>query len=519
MININTFVVIIHFSSKNIYTIPKKNDMIRKESSSLIYKQTILTKTKYINEKKDMYAIVKIEQFLKDKNIIYCDVCNYLGYIDDINLENNLMEHICSSHWINTKNLNNQFIKLHNIDLTPNRFFDNNEIYSIDPLNCLDIDDALHYNFNIDTKEHEIGIHIADVSSYIEENTILDLELSNRVETIYCYKSKQIDMIPKELSIEHISLLEGKEKRAFSIIFKLDENYNIINVDYKKTLIIVKKNLTYEKAQEMIFDNFVIKNLYFIGQKLKEKITNEFIEDKPYDTHQMVAIYMIYANKYVSEKIKSFSPDKVLLRTHTNNTNITNKNKSINNLLEYKNKLANVENANYQIGCNNSFHFGLGLNNYTHFTSPIRRYADIIVHRQLWNTINNIQLKYIEKNIIEHINFCKKIYKYAERLMHINEISKNIIDYCETNAFITNFNENTKMIRLYIPKYDFDYDINIIHEKLQHIYNIEITENELTMTNLHNNEINKYYLFQEIQIKIVPIKDPFIKLLFEILIN
>ena len=177
------------------------------------------------------------------------------------------------------------------IDLTPSRLdLTHLDVYSIDPFGCRDIDDALSFDNNI------IGIHIADVSSYIEEGGLLDNELSNRVETFYDIQ-KTIHMIPEELSIHHMSLIEQSIKRAFSVLIYINNN-QIVNVEFKKTLIIVKKNMKYED------DITCIQELYDIGKHLKETIKYAFPINEEYDTHQMVAVYMIIANKLVGEKIK-----------------------------------------------------------------------------------------------------------------------------------------------------------------------------------------------------------------------
>lgn len=480
------FIGIIHFSSK--YTYTEKNK-IRKECTVFIkyFPQTLVKiSDKKIHQTKDMYAVLKIES-IGDK-VIYCQVAQYLGEINDKSIENNIMSLACTCHWTVSKKLIPVII-----DLTPVRKdYTNHDIYSIDPPGCLDIDDALHYRTIVENENtfHEIGIHIADVSSYIIENGDLDNELKARVETIYLSNKSQMNMIPSALSIHEISLLEGKTKRAFSIIIKLDTEYNIQNISFEKTNIKVK-NLSYETAQNLISSNTILKNLYEVGKHLKEKIKSSFSDTDSYNVHQMVEVYMIYANKIVAEKIHSFDPNNVLLRGHTTKEKmIDNKTDSI-LLQKYNSNLSSQ--ATYQIGPDCKPHQGLNLKYYTHFTSPIRRYADIIVHRQLWNAINSEQLQKPCEKTMFMMNFYGKFYKQMERYQKLMDVANKLnIDYDITNAFVTYIDDSK--IKLYIPKYDLDSDY-------------EMKENE-TIT-----------LFQEIQIKLVVSHKSAVKLKIELLGN
>ena len=508
---------IIHFSSPYTFTIPGKKDMIRKNFTPAIHNlQQIRVKTSKLTQKKDIYAIVKIEKI--ENNIILCDVVNY---IEDENINEKFMEYICSCGWKRTKKITQLFLDCKDIDLTPNRNdYTEKIIYSIDPEGCLDIDDALHCEYNELKQEYEIGIHIADVSSFIEENSQMDIELKNRIETIYDYKKKPIHMIPEELSIGHISLLEKSKKRAFSVIIKAKVNNHkieIIDVKFKKTFICVRANLTYEKAQEIINNNINIKNLYEIGILLKNEIKESFCESEIYDTHQMVAIYMIYANKLTGEFLQQYDKDNVLLRVHKNNgkNKITN---NINSILIQKYSLCNKEQARYQKSSTNSKHGGLNLDFYTHMTSPIRRYADIIIHRQLWNSINNQSINAPETKTIFLMNYYKKIYKHAERFMKICEISKILNNGCvQTEAYIVSINNDKFTMRLFVQEFNLDYDIPIIDNKLIHTKNIELSESKITIKNKDNKTECEYNLFQKINIKIISSSEPFVKLYFQIL--
>lgn len=517
---IDTFLCIIHFSSSYIFTIPGKKDMIFKRSTSLInYFPEIRTKTSKIKQKQDMYAIVKIEKI--EKGIMFCEVIpnGYVGEVGNQLIENNLMELVCTAHWKKSKKTTQSFLELKDIDLTPERIdMTKKEIYSIDPEGCQDIDDAMHYCYDDENEEHEIGIHIADVSSFISENSYQDNELKSRVETVYAPNSR-IDMIPSELSIEYISLIEKKLKRAFSIIIKLNKENDITSVKFKKTIISVNKNLTYEQAQEMIFTNECVKQLYDLGKILKQKIIESFLSDKQYDTHQMVEVYMIYANKFAGEKIQTVEPENVLLRIHsgehaTKSLNIQN----VDPKLVEKNRISRTEQARYQVGIQNCNHNGLNLSFYTHMTSPIRRYADIIVHRQLWKIINGEKIMRPETETIFAMNFYKKLFKQMDRYMKIYQITYQLgTSFIETESHIVNINEDSESIRIYIPKFDFEYDVTLIDRRMKDLIDIKILDNKIILTKNNEEYYKEYELFKKIKVKIVASKDPFVKLRFEIL--
>lgn len=293
------------------------------------------------------------------------------------------------------------------IDLTPNRVIIDREIYSIDPEGCRDIDDALHFcSFD---NYIEIGIHIADVSSYVEHDSPYDKELQKRCESLY-FGNNVINMMDQLTST--ISLTEFAPKRAFSVIIKFDRYNEDYTVEFVKSIITVT-NLTYDQAQNMIdvdtsdisdvSTSNVLKGLYMFGRQINKRFQ---IEDSPiYTTHEMVQNYMIVANYLVAQHLKQHS-SIVPVRNHLTDTNLTNGNFTngnftngnltngnlINDNLTNGNKyaqMAKMLEVSAEYSTVNVGHAGIGLDIYTHFTSPIRRYFDIYVHRCLYATLSN----------------------------------------------------------------------------------------------------------------------------------
>ena len=327
--------------------------------------------------------------------------------------------------------------------------------FTIDPKTAKDFDDAISFK-NLGEGKIEIGIHIADVSHYVQPNTKLDAESYDRATSVYLV-DRVVPMLPEVLSNELCSLRPQEEKLTFSAVFILNETGKVLNEWYGRTLIFSDYRFTYEEAQcmldtdqpevselasltgkkymvsEKVFN--AIKSLDHHAKLLRKKrmklgaisfdrVEVEFIldpENKPEsvffktskDAHKLIEEFMLLANRKVAEfigkKKKNLpfvyrvhdDPDEQKLENlkHTVNTfgypfNLSeNKiSKEINGLLhacrgrKEQNlidtlALRCMSKAAYTT--QNIGHYGLAFSYYTHFTSPIRRYPDILVHRLL----------------------------------------------------------------------------------------------------------------------------------------
>jgi len=345
--------------------------------------------------------------------------------------------------------------------------------FTIDPRDAKDFDDAISIK-PLANGNFEIGVHIADVSHYVREKTMLDAEAIKRECSVYLV-DRTIPMLPEILSNDICSLNPGEEKLTFSAVFEMTTGGKIISRWFGKTIIKSNKRFTYELAQETLNvgqgDFFKeLKTLDEIAKKLrKEKTLHgaiDFEQDeisfeldsngKPLkifkktrlDTHKMVEEYMLLANKEVAEFIfkaykKNNSDSPFIYRIHDlpDNDKITalslfvkalgydlpiKKGKGITaidlqNLFKQINgkaeesmiKTAAVRSMSKAIySTKNIGHFGLAFEFYTHFTSPIRRYPDLLVHRLLekhlkgeklpkseWLKYENISVDATEKEI------------------------------------------------------------------------------------------------------------------------
>ena len=314
---------------------------------------------------------------------------------------------------------------------------------TIDPVDAKDFDDAISFKA-ISESELEIGVHIADVSHYVRPGTALDKEALKRATSVYLV-DRTIPMLPEILSNDLCSLNPNEDKLAFSAIFRMNKKTAEVKERwFGRTVINSNKRFTYENAQESIDSGEgeyakELQTLNSIAKILQKKKFEEGAIDfdqeevrfkldkngKPLDvykkqrldTHKLVEEFMLLANKEVAKAIYDASKVKKglvgLYRTHAQPESERVQNlalflkalghtlpiskgkidsKDINALLkkiegsaeEALIKTATIRSmAKATYSPTNSGHFGLAFTYYTHFTSPIRRYPDLVVHRVL----------------------------------------------------------------------------------------------------------------------------------------
>ena len=330
-------------------------------------------------------------------------------------------------------------------DLTPEEIAkrkDYREVltFTIDPVDAKDFDDAISFQ-KLDNGNIEIGVHIADVSHYVQLGTAVDQEAYDRATSVYL-PDRVYPMLPEKISNELCSLRPHEEKLTFSACFELDASNKVVNTWYGKTIIYSDRRFTYEQVQEIIetkqgdhaevilwlanytqalrkkrFENGAIN---FSSQEVrftldeKGKPTGITVKESK-ASHQLIEELMLKANQLIAEKmgkvkIKSevlpfpyrvhdqpneeklapfvsfalshgypfdlSSPEKI---AHSfNNLMLAAHGKPEQHVLE---QLGIRTMAKAVYTTNNIGHYGLGFEYYCHFTSPIRRYPDVLVHR------------------------------------------------------------------------------------------------------------------------------------------
>jgi ribonuclease R len=333
--------------------------------------------------------------------------------------------------------------------------------FTIDPVDAKDFDDALSIQ-KLDNGFWEIGVHIADVTHYLKTGTILDKEAVDRATSVYLV-DRVIPMLPEVLSNFVCSLRPHEEKYCFSAVFQLDEEAQIQDQWFGKTVIYSDKRFAYEDVQViietgegeykdeiMVLDRLAKKlrherqrkgSIFFDKAEVKFHLDEEgnpigvFFKTQK-DAHKLIEDFMLLANRKVAEFIggkDQISSERTTSKKETKvdakhvcvyrvhdvpsdekmqelsgfaarfgyQMNLGNKQKtaqSINKLLaDVKNKkeqsmmellaVRSMPKAIYTT--KNVGHYGLGFDFYTHFTSPIRRYPDVLVHRLLEARLNN----------------------------------------------------------------------------------------------------------------------------------
>lgn len=324
-------------------------------------------------------------------------------------------------------------------------------VFTIDPVDAKDFDDALSIE-TLSRGTYRVGVHIADVSHYVEEGSPLDREALKRATSVYLV-DRVIPMLPSRLSEQICSLNPGVDRMAFSIFFKMNANGEVIQHEFAKTVINSKRRFTYEDVQDVLnkgkgryFKELDLLNtistnlrdkrlreggLEFETEEVRFKLGSkgepvELVKKERLGSHRLIEEFMLLANRKVAEYIstkfalKNKPGQPSIYRVHGAPQEekvgiLSNFVRKIGYNLQLNGKrkggtpnvsakalrdlLKQVHGTNVEFLVNelvlrsmakalytsaNDGHFGLGFEHYTHFTSPIRRYPDLVVHRLLF---------------------------------------------------------------------------------------------------------------------------------------
>ena len=349
-------------------------------------------------------------------------------------------------------------------------------IFTIDPVDAKDFDDALSVE-SLDNGNLKVGVHIADVSHYVKKDSALDKHALLRGNSVYLV-GKVIPMLPEKLSNGVCSLVPNEDRFTFSVIFEITMQGKIVSYNIVKTIINSKRRFTYEEVQEIIETGegdyskeiILLNNLARTLRRLRVKagsiefftpeikfeldeygkplaITNKVLKE----SNMLVEEFMLLANKTVAKHLtqpKKSGGKPIVYRVHDKpererieefagfvkslgykfNLNSLDSPAEIQRIISQVknteeeaviNELAIRSMAKAVYSAKNLGHFGLGFRFYTHFTSPIRRYADLVVHRLVYSNTKNkagavYSLEKIDK-ICDHISACERNAVDAER--------------------------------------------------------------------------------------------------------
>lgn len=365
-------------------------------------------------------------------------------------------------------------------EIKKRRDFRNITTFTIDPEDAKDFDDALSIQ-KLDNGNYEVGVHIADVTHYVQEKTALEEEAFERATSVYLV-DRTIPMLPERLSNELCSLRPNEDKLTFAAVFELNSQAQIVKEWFGRTIIHSDKRFTYEGAQEVLetgkgdyaeelkllnsYAHLLRKERFKKGAVNFETTEVKFKLDekgKPLavipkirkDAHKLIEEFMLLANKRVAtfvyemkkgEQKNTFvyrthdfpDPDKVQTFAtfakqfgHKLEVEETSISRSLNKLMdEIEGKpeqnvlqsLAVRAMAKAKYTTSAKGHFGLAFDHYSHFTSPIRRYPDMMVHRLLQHYLDG-------KSSVDQTEFEKKCLHSSEREKRAADAERASIKY------------------------------------------------------------------------------------------
>lgn len=339
--------------------------------------------------------------------------------------------------------------------------------FTIDPADAKDFDDALSFDVNEDGT-YQIGVHIADVSFYVRPNTKVDDDAYKRGTSVYLV-DRVLPMLPEELCNDKCSLRPNEDKLCMSVVFTMDADARVLKYKICRTVIRSNARLNYDEAQAVIEANQtndtesrenriggkseseptlneIIPTLNALAAKLRaERIANgaltieqeemrfrldehghptEIYFEQSNEAHHLIEEFMLLANRTVAKAVGSGRP--FVYRVH----DLPNADK-LDELQAFKRKMgkrvsqqaidmltiraqAKAVYSTYNIG-----HYGLAFTHYTHFTSPIRRYPDLMVHRLVEKYILTGKKETLTREELEekceHCSACEQEAAQAER--------------------------------------------------------------------------------------------------------
>ena len=431
---------------------------------------------------------------------------------------------------------------------------------TIDPKDAKDHDDAI---FVLKDKEKNkngftIFVSIADVSFYVKENSFIDKEAFVRGNSTYL-PGEVIPMLPKKLSNDLCSLKKNCLRPCITLKMKIDKEGKVTKYEIFRSIIKVKISFTYEEINEIIEGkkkikkfSTVVNDIYkayktILKQKIlrdplkllseeiqiefdkKNNIENIFVKEN-LEAHKIIEEFMILANSCIakqlseinseiiyrihenpdSEKIRNLRKLLKSLKINSSNFNFTDSfdfNKIIENQNNYKIKqiiqkffLKSMKQAKYST--KNIGHFGLNLKQYVHFTSPIRRYSDLKIHRIL---INNLKIKNNKPTTVYDFNFLCSQISYKERVSakaeketsdrYIAKFLKRKIGN-EFYGYISDIKKNGILVKLiHFPSESF------IHKKELFFYDLLYDSNKFCLKSTNNRVV--YNLGDKLKIKLI----------------
>ncbi|KAI3629638.1 hypothetical protein MIR68_011073 [Amoeboaphelidium protococcarum] len=530
-----------------------------------------------IEKYKDQLCIVRLVQWKESSTSPLAEFVKFIGHLGEVKAESTA---ILENHNINVRDFSSEVLKclpslpfvIPEEEIEGRRDLRLKRVFTIDPETAKDLDDAVSCE-TLSDGNLLVGVHIADVSHFIQPDSALDREAQNRATTTYMV-DRAYPMLPSVLCEDLCSLNPHVERLTFSVMWTMTRDAQIVDTWFGKSIIRSCAKLSYEKAQNIIDGQswadatlsypveggeqmqHAIMNDVKIFHKLslilrrrrfdrgaltinQPKLTFRLDQDKnPVDCHvyqlkdsnRLIEEFMLLANMSVAHKISETYPNASLLRCHPPPNGRTMKEfmkfadkmqvsitassagdlqKSIQGISDPEKRaifqllaIKPMQRAIYfstgQFADNRERlrHYALSCDLYTHFTSPIRRYADVVVHRQLMAAISDAQKPPITPNQVEQAAKCCNVKKEDARESQDDSLKlylcvylKNLSDEIGTvieDAVVMDIGDHS--IDVFVPKYAFNRkvyieDFGVIQSRV----NTAQTEIELTWPKLYIN--------------------------------
>lgn len=406
------------------------------------------------NVLRNVYTLIEYDQWTQYQKYPSGKCINIIGTITDIVAEEQALLHkndlYFKRHQQHLETTATQDFKRQTYDHSCN-------IMAIDPAGSTDLDDAFHLD------DDHIYVHIADVDSIFSKDNPYEHELYKRITTIY--GKNTYHMLPPGFGDGLLSLNTDGWKNTVTVV--LDHDLN--GTGWHLSKIQVTKCMSYDEAQHLVTDHPLDKLSAMTGTT---------------DTHKIIEAIMVASNNYIGTVL--FKQGLSLVRTMTDKIPEIGHSNPVLDYIKYR----SLKGAKYVVYDGNSGgdggdgdfgHGGLNKLHYVHFTSPIRRYADLIVHRLLKDKDSYTKPELIQ--IADALNDNNTKTKRYYRDVAVMELFHSITEPCTVEGYIVDYNMENNNIHVYLPSFKIEYRYPLFDDKLSNIMSVVDSTESISLTN------------------------------------